>query len=426
MKAVLFAILFAILGVPFATADNFTISPTTIEKSVATHSYGFLDLITINSTYNETIILNISYSGDAIPFLLIENSTTAYPNITQLRFNWFVPMIVEPKSYHAYVNFTYNQSIKNTTIKLTVFDNIKPTFLKCGVTDKAYRTKPIFIFCFGVWDNINISRVESRISGPVNATISMEQVAREEYSGNFTSLKAGNYSAVVIATDTSNNLASYDTLRFELLEWVPLTVWEVNFGKVKFLQEHERVIGNVSEIASVLLVLTKLEYTQNVSGNLSLWINGEKLELNSPKNMSFERDIIVKIYSDLISPIEGIIKFTVLDRELYSRIKANFTDYTVPQDIETRWLGYYVKCRSQDTGSYENSTRICELVLPIDSEISEKVGVMPIGIMESYNPERLISLEKDISALKIWRSFLIVGIVILTIALIAYIIYENY
>jgi hypothetical protein len=355
------------------------------------------------------------------------NSTQVKPNTT-LSFlqNYFVPPNIIPGNYYANISFQFNTTIQNVSLNMSLYDNLPPTFSRCEVQPTVQNiTHNISISCFGVTDNVNVSSVYAFVNSSTQA-LNLTKVGSMDYSGNFSTSIVGNYIIQPFAMDQYGNIANYTNISFEFVGWKPFTLTTPFFGKIRYNQTHSRSIGYMEEEGYVGVTLTKLGYTDNMTGNIIVSVNSQQLAVNQTSNMSMDvGNITLSLTPDTQHYFEGQLKFTFLGQDYYLGFNANSTWYTIPPTLQTSWFGNQVICTSLDAGNYENSTRVCTLYLPIDTEISDKVCVFPLQICNSYNPQTIIDLEK--SKERAW-GFAIFGwsMVGLLIIVICVILYKNY
>lgn len=413
---------------------NFTLSNSLLNITGNTGTFGTAFLNVSNILLNESINITLNTTTEGKSFLFFDSPILLDANGSKnFTIGYFIPpSVVSPHIYSFNVSFTSPNMSSLLNVSLDVKDTQPPSIGRCVVEpSRQLRAHQISIIC-NVWDiQSNVTNVFGFINSSKtgNGTFYFNKTGREEFRLNYTSFYPDNYTIDVFATDSSNNMQNYSTIPFIYEEWVPLTVKDVDFKRLRYNQTHIRDIVVSEEDIMVSITLISLKFRENISNTSisKVTVNDQPITVNETFNTTMRAGKnTISVYFDAFGTMDAILKFSVLDKDLFSYVTANFTYYTTPPDLYTEWLGYDVKCWSNDTGSYDTSNRICQYSFPIDSPISNQVGVLPIDILNIYNPQHLVVLEKENTSLKNWRVALILISILLLIGLIGYIIYENW
>jgi hypothetical protein len=198
------------------TVENDTrwsLSPTSMNKTLNVSTSGFLTNISINNTGNIGLNFSIVESGNGSNITILSAGSILVQNQTveNLTINYSVPLD------QPFGDYTVNITIANSSVDpveayvilaITVEDNIKPNVTDASVSlamvEAVYGSVAI---AANVTDNINVSTVWANVTNSTgeNVTVSMTWAGGDRYNASYTPSEGGEYSVTVFANDTFGN-----------------------------------------------------------------------------------------------------------------------------------------------------------------------------------------------------------------------------
>ena len=433
------AVAFAFLSIlsflfPSASADSFTISPTSKELDISVGSFSTFFVSVFNPT-NETIRINITGDSAASRFLFFDDSAEIEVNSSRkMAVGYFIPPSIPLVSFTA--NLTFNSTV--FPVKIALRDEIPPDIQGCDMNPREQnKTKPVQVTCIGINDNINITDAHIFVD---NQTFNLTKEFFTTYKGNFTLNRTGVFTVVASVDDYSKNNINITIGNISIVPFLPLQFFEkVKFGKIKLERWHSRELFRLTDEAEVEITFLGLGYLQ--AGNftpltLRLLLSDGSYSFPKPDLPFLAKLPVGTVYAEIFGTdfgnFEGGVSVRLENSVFTSQISGEIADFQVLPKIEFQWLGGKGICEGIDTGAIENSSTQCNFTFPVDfcpeGDINKCIIPAPKSAFQSnlQVQSELLSAKSSAStrAILAWVGWLMFGLV--SVGFIGYVIKENW
>lgn len=402
-----------------SAADHFSLSTANITKDVDDGSFDFFDSFTVISSSNETITVSASVYGEPRLIFLPLNITLSPNSSSSLSASIAVPLSTLPGEYNFQINFTHGDEFREIGARLNVADRTFPEASGCSHSRQIVnRTSQVVFSCSSITDNINVSRSWIGFMG--------EEHDISGLSAAFVPNELGRFNTTLFVTDTSNNTANFTYGPIEVTPFDPIKIDNVDFLHVHTSQYHDRKIAAVLQDANISARSDLFRFRDtNQSVDFFLILPDQSLR-SIPSNGATVNlgpipagDIFIRVQSDMEGDFLGSLSLFSADNEYGANIRGTFSSYTVLPNTTFLWFGHPVWCAGYDTGTYENSTTVCNLILPVSTTLNG--SSLPVDF-QLYNDldlgnydQTLLQLQRKADGELFWFIVSIILVVVLVL-----------
>jgi uncharacterized repeat protein (TIGR01451 family) len=403
-----------IVEIPSTTEWNAT--PGSLTKNVTVGEFGVLN-ITLTNTGNVPISGHVSVVDlrglvyfDASDFLLFPGAPVTRP------LYYFIPPVT-PGTYAANITFVdaLNQA-RRVGVSFILPDITPPTGNVTLARSELFPGQDVLVSAL-IRDDVNVSAVRWRLGTGNVSEVGPAETGRYEFE--LRNLSVGSHDLVVLANDTSGNLAalnlSFVVKRFQYLTALP----EVHFLRFRPGQTRQLPLLNAITPTPVTLTLESLSVGSPANDTLQVLANGNALVVGSPVRIEASGDVLMAIQGTNLTTFSGTLRVetdpTVENPVPLIRFDGEIANYSVTPPFNVTLPGFQssVSCTPRDDGALESSSIDCTARFPVDTP-QENIGV--IGSPASLQAERqgyqtridTHIAERNSEAIQKWVLFIVI------------------